>query len=145
MPVCRHCGPRISKFDKDRCPVCGELNPLDGVNSDTIEITRGIDITPEDYKDYKPKTRKIFLLLSCLAGWFGVQFFYLKYRRAGLIWLAASLVLVAGLSVAFYFITHIIAVAILIGFGIGLIPNAAYGLVIYRKPSFKDGDGNLLK
>ena len=50
MPTCRECHSRISKFDKDICPVCGAKNPLDGVTSDTIEITHEIDISNPEFQ-----------------------------------------------------------------------------------------------
>ena len=145
MPVCRHCGSRISKLDKDRCPVCGEINPLEGVNSDTIEVTSVLDISSSDELAFKPKTKKTFLLLSCLIGWLGLQFFYLKYRRAGLIWLAINLVILAGGFCAFFFGVHNLLLAILIPLLVLYAANIAFGLVIFKKPSFKDGDGNLLR
>ena len=145
MPVCRHCGSRISKLDKDRCPVCGEINPLEGVNSDTIEVTSVLDISSSDELAFKPKTKKMFLLLSCLIGWVGAQFFYLKYKRAGLIWLAINLVILAGGFCAFFFGVHSLLLAILIPLLVLYAANIAFGLVIFKKPSFKDGDGNLLR
>ena len=145
MPVCRHCGSRISKLDKDRCPVCGEINPLEGVNSDTIEVTSVLDISSSDELAFKPKTKKMFLLLSCLIGWVGAQFFYLKYKRAGLIWLAINLVILGGGFCAFFFGVHNLLLAILIPLLVLYAANIAFGLVIFKKPSFKDGDGNLLR
>ena len=145
MPVCRHCGSRISKLDKDRCPVCGELNPLEGVNSDTVEVTGVIDISPDDFSDYKPKTKKTFLLLSCLIGWTGAQFFYLKYLRAGLIWLAVNLLILAGGFCGFYFGAHNLLLAILIPLLVVYAANASFGVVIFKKPSFKDANNNLLR
>ena len=62
MPNCRHCGARIEKFHKDRCPICGELNPLDGVSSETIEITSQIQKSDIEYK--KLKINKIESLIS---------------------------------------------------------------------------------
>ena len=145
MPVCRHCGSRISKLDKDRCPVCGEINPLEGVNSDTVEVTSVLDISSSEELAFKPKTKKTFLLLSCLIGWLGLQFFYLKYRRAGLIWLAINLAILAGGFCAFFFGVHSLLLAILIPLLVLYAANIAFGLVIFKKPSFKDGDGNLLR
>ena len=145
MPVCRHCGSRISKLDKDRCPICGEINPLEGVSSDTVEVTGVIDISPEEYSDFKPKTKKAFLLLSCLIGWLGVQFFYLKYKRAGLIWLAVNLVILASGFCAFYFGVHSLLLAILIPLLVVYAANVAFGVVIFLKPSFKDANSNLLR
>ncbi len=146
MPVCRHCGSRISKLDKDRCPVCGELNPLEGVNSDTVEVTGVINISSsDDFSDFKPKTKKAFLLLSCLIGWLGVHFFYLKYKRAGFIWLAINLVILASGFCAFFFGVHSLLLAILVPALIVYAANISFGLVMFKKPSFKDGDGNLLR
>ena len=145
MPVCRHCKSRISKFDKDRCPICGELNPLEGVNSDTVEITSNINITPEDFKDFKPKKKKTFLLLSSLIGWSGIQFFYLKYPRAGLIWLVINLILLGGGFSAFYFGVHSLLLGLLIPLSVVYAANITFGIVIFLKPSFKDGNENLLR
>ena len=144
MPVCRHCGSRISKLDKDRCPICGEINPLEGVNSDTIEVTSVLDISSDELA-FKPKTKKMFLLLSCLVGWLGIQFFYLKYKRAGLIWLAINLAILGGGFCAFFFGVHNLLLAILIPLLVVYAANIVFGLVIFKKPSFKDGDGNLLR
>ena len=145
MPVCRHCGSRISKLDKDRCPICGEVNPLEGVNSDTVEVTSVIDIPSDGYLGFKPKTRKMFLLLSCLVGWLGIQFFYLKYKRAGLIWLAVNLVILAGGFCGFFFLVHSLLLAILIPLLVVYTANIVFGLIIFKKPSFKDADSNLLR
>ena len=145
MPICRHCGSRIEKFNKDRCPICGEINPLEGSSSDTVEVTGVIDISPNDYADFKPKTRKTFLLLSCLIGWLGAQFFYLKYKRAGFIWLAISLAILGGGFCAFFFGVHSLLLAILIPLLVVYTANIAFGLVIFKKPSFKDADSNLLR
>ena len=50
MPNCRNCGARLSKFDTDLCPVCGIKNPLEGISSETVEITSQIDLAlPEPF------------------------------------------------------------------------------------------------
>lgn len=145
MPVCRHCGSRISKLNKDRCPICGELQPLEGVNSDTVEVTSVINVSGEEFDGYKPKTRKMFLILSCLIGFLGIPFFYLKYKRAGLIWLCLNLVILIAGFCAFFFGVHNLLLAILIPLVVVYAASIVFGLVIYFKPSFKDADGNLLK
>ena len=40
MPNCRNCGARITKFDKDICPVCGQKNPLMGV-----DVVKSVEVT----------------------------------------------------------------------------------------------------
>ena len=50
MPYCKNCGSRITKFDNDICPICGAKNPLEGVTSDTVEITSELDIHDKENK-----------------------------------------------------------------------------------------------
>ena len=82
MPICRNCNSRISKFDKDRCPVCGTISPLKGVTSETVEVTSEIDLTSGEY-NFKPKDRNIVMLLFTLIGFTGAGFFYLKKNKFG--------------------------------------------------------------
>ena len=56
MPTCRNCGARLSKFDKDICPVCGTPDPLKGVTSETVEITSQVDLS-QDPQSPKLKIR----------------------------------------------------------------------------------------
>ena len=81
MPNCRNCGARISKFDKDICPVCGTKNPLDGVSSETVEITSQIDLNNfvEGQKVVCRRKKMLILFLAC--GFTASQFFYLKRKK----------------------------------------------------------------
>ena len=143
MPVCRYCGSRIGKFDKDRCPICGELNPLEGVTSDTVEITTEVGLSDE-FKDYNPKTKLKFFLLSALIGWLGIQFHYIRYFKAGLIWMAINLAILGGGFSAFYFGLHSLLLAILIPVLLVYASNISLGLAVLKKTSIKDANGNLL-
>ena len=72
MPICRNCGARIEKFNKDICPICGEKKPLEGVNSETVEITGQIDpnnkvLTKDGYKSIK-KIRTEDLVMTNSGG-----------------------------------------------------------------------------
>ncbi len=145
MPVCRYCGARIEKFNKDRCPVCGELEPLKGVTSDTVEITTEIDLTEELKKDYHPKTKKKFFLFSALLGWTGIQFHYLRYFKVGLIWMAINLAILAGGFCAFYFGLGNLLLGLLIPILLVYASNISLGVAVLKKTSIKDGNGNLLK
>ena len=145
MPVCRYCGARIEKFNKDRCPVCGELEPLKGVTSDTVEITTEIDLSEELKKDYHPKTKKKFFLFSALLGWTGLQFHYLRYFKVGLIWMAINLAILGGGFCAFYFGLGNLLLGLLIPILLVYASNISLGVAVLKKTSIKDGDGNLLK
>ena len=70
MPYCRNCRARITKFEKDICPVCGTRNPLDGANSDTVEITSQLDLGQKaNRKIYKAHFR-----LNTFIWWFSCPF-----------------------------------------------------------------------
>lgn len=145
MPVCRHCGSRITKFDTDRCPICGELNPLEGVNSDTIEITSEVDLSSADFSAFKPRKKTTTLLLSCLIGWLGSTFFYLGYKKFGLFWLLGNVLVIGGSFSAFFFGLNNLLLAILIPAVLAYLVNIIVGLYLYKNPTLKDSDGNLLK
>ena len=84
MPACRNCGARLTKFDKDVCPVCGTKNPLEGVTSDTVEMTSFINM--EQNKDFRVKKKSTMLFYSFVAGFTGLPFFYLHAIKKGIIY-----------------------------------------------------------
>lgn len=145
MPYCKKCHTRIDKFNKDRCPICGEVNPFDGISSDTIEITTNIDTSSIGELDYHPRTRKALLIFFCTLGIFGIPFFYMYRKLAGFIYAFINLALLAGLILIFALAVNLhIAIAIVIALAIIYSINALVGLYYYRKPNLKDGHGEFL-
>lgn len=142
MPVCKNCGSRIDKFNKDRCPICGYENPFNEDGVKTVEITSNID---EKLSDYNPKKKNTMLILFIVAGFFGIPFFYIKQIKSGLILLLINMVAIGLVSfiLAFYAKMPVYA-AILIGFGMMLLVNSIAGIVLYRTPNLKDGDGEFI-
>ena len=145
MPSCRNCGARLSKFDKDICPVCGTKNPLQGVSSETVEITSQVDLSGFEAGQKVVRRRKKMLLLACLLGFTGAAFFYLKRKGFALIWLFANLVVIAGLVCLFLFATRLpLVVAILIPIAISYVINAIVGVIYFYLPNLKDGEGEFV-
>lgn len=144
MPKCKYCGTRLTKFDKDICPVCGAKSPFGDEISETIDITSEIDINDPEFKDAFPRKRKIAFLLFVLLGWTGYPFFYLRKKKLFPIWGLINIAIIAGLSVAFSFITKMIPIGILIGFGIAIVANTFVGLYYLLFPDIKDGSGEFL-
>jgi len=145
MPTCRECHSRISKFDKDRCPVCGCLNPLDGGTSETIEITQNFDFINEN-KSYKPTRKLTLFLLFFFLGFTGAPFFYMKRKKLGLISLLCSLFCIGVAGSALAFATNI---GIVWGYVIPVVViyliNIVFGLILTFKDNVKDGNGEFLK
>lgn len=145
MPVCNNCGSRISKFDKDMCPICGALKPLEGVSSETIEITSEIKLGNHEFKNYQFTSRLITCLLFVFLGIFGAGFFYAKYKKAGLIWLIGNVVVIGGLGSILAFLTNM---GILWGYLVPLFVcyfiNIVAGLYFLLKSNLKDGNGEFM-
>lgn len=142
MPNCRNCGTRISRFDKDLCPVCGTKSPLEGVNSDTMEITAQVDISGIKEGQKVLRRRRQVLLLFTLLGFSGVGLFYLKYKFKGLVWLLFSLLLAASLFFIFYqLLLAGLLLSIFLTIGIVYFINISAGIFCYFIPNLKDGEG----
>ena len=146
MPFCKSCGSRISRFDKELCPICGTKKPLEGASSDTVEITTELDIHNKDSKKvYNGHFRLDTFLWFMLLGWTGAGFFYLNFKKRAIIWLIANLIVIGGLLALF---------GILIGFNNWIVyvaPFAAVyliniGVAIYYlcKRDVKDGNGEFI-
>lgn len=95
MPKCRNCGRTLRRFDSDICPYCGERDPFDK-NYQTKDMTSfvkpisGVDDLP------KSKKRSVAGLLCLFLGIFGAHFFYLGYKKNGLISILTTLILALG-------------------------------------------------
>ena len=145
MPNCRNCGARLTKFDSDMCPVCGIKNPLQGIDSETVEVTSQIDLSGMQEGQKVVRRRRTMTLLFFLLGFTGAQFFYIKKAIKGLIWCAANLAVIIGLFCIFYFAVQIhIALAIIIPFVIAYAVNAIVGAIYNFLPDLKDGEGEFI-
>lgn len=146
MPVCKHCGSRITRFDKDICPVCGEKAPLEGVSSETVEITSNFNLNEEEFKTFRPCTRFKVFLLFVLLGWTGAPIFYMRYKLQAVLWLLINLVLIGGVGAVLAFLTPL---GILWGFLSTAIAayfiNICVGIFSYLKRNLKDNRGEFLR
>ena len=147
MPYCRNCHARITKFEKDICPVCGTRNPLDGASSDTVEITSQIDVHAKETKQiYDPHFRITAFVLFTFLGWTGAGFFYLRFKKMGLIWLLSNLVLIGGLIGLFIFIISPVSwLAYAAPFAVAYLINIGVAIYYLVKKDIKDGNGEFIR
>ena len=147
MPYCRNCGARITKFEKDICPVCGTRNPLDGASSDTVEITSQLDLgAKENRKLYKAHFRLNTFIWFIFLGWTGAGFFYLAFKKRGIIWLLCNLVVLGGLIALFAlaltgaknWLSYAAPVSIV------YLVNIGVGIYYLCKKDIKDGNGEFI-
>ena len=145
MPSCRNCGARLSKFDKDLCPVCGQVHPFEGVNSETIDITSQIDISGFSEGQKVVRHRKTMLLFGLLIGFTGMMFFYLKKKKEAILWLSLNLVLLAGSFLLLFLLAGLnVGLSIAIAFSIVYVINIAITLYHFFKANLKDGEGEFV-
>lgn len=144
MPNCKNCGARISKFDKDICPVCGTKNPLEGVSSETVEITSQIDLNNfvEGQKVVCRRKKMLILFLAC--GFSAAQFFYLKRKKFAVLWLIINLVIMAAVYFLVSMFRSPLAVCIIVAVLSTYILNSIMGAIYYFLPDLKDGEGEFV-
>ena len=144
MPNCKNCGARISKFDKDICPVCGTKNPLQGVSSETVEITSQIDLHNfvEGQKVVCRRKKMLILFLAC--GFSAAQFFYLKRKKFAILWLIINLVIMAAVYFLISMFRSPLAVCIIVAVLSTYILNSIMGAIYYFLPDLKDGEGEFV-
>ena len=143
MPTCKKCGNRIEKFHKDRCPICGQVRPFEGFDSNaTVEITTEIDV---DNLDYKPRKKSTLLILFITLGFFGIPFFYIHQKKMGILYMLINVVGIALISFILAFYGHFeIFASVLIAIGALLLVNVGVGLFYYNTKNLQDGKGDFV-
>ena len=146
MPYCKSCGSRISKFDKDICPICGTKKPLEGASSDTVEITTELNVhKKENDLGYKAHYRITAFVLFAFLGWTGAGFFYLNFKKRGLIWLLVNLAFIGGLMGLFIaFIGPKNWITYVAPFAAAYLVNMGFSLYYLAKNDIKDGNGEFI-
>ena len=146
MPTCKYCRSRITRFDKDICPICGVKNPLEGVTSETVEITSNFNLNAEELKTFRPHTKLRTLLAFISLGWTGLPHFYLRYPLQGVLWLLINIAFLGGFFALFYFVTSVgLILSIVIPVIIVYALNISFGIFTFFKHNLKDGNGEFLR
>lgn len=144
MPRCKYCDELISRLDKDVCPFCGGLKPLEGVDNSTEDLTKAFSAIKED--DVVKHRKKITAcLLYIFLGIFGAGDFYLGFKRRGLIAILVSLVLIGGVGSVIFFTAWMSPLAYLVFyFALELVMILA-GLSYLFRHDLVDADGEFLR
>lgn len=141
MPICKNCGSRISKFDKDLCPICGEKHPIDPLQGDTLDVTSQIQLHPE--LEVKAKNRRTIFLLSLLLGFTGAQHFYLGYKLRGFVNIALYILILVGSFFGLNLFLNTLPVILLL-IAILFVINIAQAIYFISNHNYKDSNGELI-
>ena len=101
MAKCKYCHEVISRLDKEVCPFCGGIKPLEGTDTSTQDVTKVIDQL-EGSVQIKHKKRIVAALLAFVFGFLGAHYMYLGKFKKGLFTCLVSLVLIGGIGSLLY-------------------------------------------
>ena len=142
---CRHCGENISRLDKDICPFCGGLKPLEGASNETQDITKVLEEVKVEHEVSKPKIRLVAFFLEFFLGILGADSFYIgKWKRA-LIFIGISIVFITGGGFALFFTGIPNAWAFLIPMFVDMTGHIIFSLNYLFRHDIKDSKGVFLK
>jgi TM2 domain-containing membrane protein YozV len=144
MPQCKNCHREITKFDNDVCPYCGTPHPIDE-NYKTKDMTQFVDPVTGNYQLYKSKSKKTAALLAIFLGWTGANFFYLGYKKNGVIALLVSLLLIAGGGSLLFFLAKMGWLGYLTSFAIAWILYPGLAIRYLKSDTYKDANGEFLR
>lgn len=145
MAKCKYCNETISKLDKDICPFCGGLKPLEGVGDYTEDFTKAFDpIKQEAGLEVNFKKKKTAGILAICLGIFGAHFFYLKKNKYGFISLGVTLGLYIAMVLLYVLVLQSILFLILPYVAIEIF-YVILGIRYFTNSNIKDGDGEFLR
>lgn len=144
MAKCKYCHESITRLDRDVCPFCGGLKPLEGTDDSTQDITKVIGQV-EHAEDLKLHSKLVAALLAFFLGIFGANLFYLGKAKKALIVLAISLVFIGGLGSLIFFLAWSSPFAYLIFYFILEALMIAVGVGYLVKHNITDSNGAFLK
>jgi len=144
MPQCKNCHREITKFDNDVCPYCGTPHPIDE-NYKTKDMTQFVDPVTGNYQLYRSKSKKTTALLAIFLGWTGAHFFYLGFKKNGLIALLASCVLIGGGGTLLFFFSGWGWLGYLAAFLVAWIVYPPLAVRYIKSDTYKDANGEFLR
>lgn len=146
MPKCKNCHAQISRLDKEICPFCGTLKPLEGQNNQTEDFTKAFDPIKYNLSDVKRKSKVVAAILAITLGVFGAHMYYLNRKKYGFIILGVTFSLVALVGCLLFFTNAMPnALAFLIPYFVMEVLMIASGITILVRHDLTDGNGEFLK
>ena len=143
MAKCKYCGESINRLDKEICPFCGGIKPLEGIDDSTEDFTTALESINETSN--KPKSKIIAAILAFLLGIFGFHNYYLGKYKIGFITLGISLALIAGIGSILFFTCIKNVFGYLIPYFVMESLMIVVGISFILRHDIKDAKGEFLK
>lgn len=146
MPYCKNCHQKLTRLDKDICPYCGTPKPLEGISTETQDITTSFDPIQPEYKQVKAKSKVLTGILCIFFGILGVHGFYLQKFRLAFESILMSLLVIGGSFLVLYF-TKLLSweLALIVPASVCELFFLVMGIGYIVKSDIKDGRGEFLR
>lgn len=145
MAKCKYCHEVISRLDKEICPFCGGVRPLEGTDTSTQDVTKVINQLDHPVK-IKHHKRIIAAILAAIFGFLGAHHIYLGKYKKGLITLGVCLFLIAGIgSIIFFAVSWKSPFAYLIPYFATEVYSLFSAYIYLTKHNVQDSHGEFLE
>jgi TM2 domain-containing membrane protein YozV len=108
-------------------------------------MTQFVDPVTGNFQLYKSKSKKTAALLAIFLGWTGAHFFYLGYKKNGIIALIVSLAIIAGGGSLLFFAAKMGWLAYLLAFLAAWIVYPGLAIRYLKSDTYKDANGEFLR
>jgi len=144
MATCKNCHRTINRLDSDVCPYCGCENPIDSQYK-TMDFTSNLKQYGGADALYRSKKKAVYILLTFLLGYFGIHEFYILKPKKGIVEAVITVLFVAAVGTALFFLTPLKGFGFLAAFGGIWLFYVILGLFLLNKTSLKDGKEEFLR
>lgn len=144
MAKCKYCHEVISRLDKDVCPFCGGLKPLEGTDTSTQDVTKVIGQL-ENPVEIKHKNRYFAAAFAIFLGFLGAPYFYIGKWKKGLLFALISLAFIGGIGSILFFTALHSALAFILPYCFIEVIFVYIGVTFITKHNIQDSHGEFLE
>ena len=145
MAKCKYCHEVISRLDKEVCPFCGGIKPLEGTDTSTQDVTKVINQL-EHPVEIKHKKRLVAALFAFLFGFIGAPQFYLGKAKKGFLTAAICLSFICVVGVVLFFIIGWKSpLAFLAPYFAVELYSICFAYILLTRHNIQDSDGEFLE
>ena len=145
MAQCKYCHAALTRMDKEVCPFCGGIRPLDGTDTSTQDVTKIIGQL-ENPVEIKHKKRFVAVLLAVLFGFIGAPHFYLGKYKKGFLTACICLGFIGAIGLLLFFVIKMNNIwAFLIPYFVTEVYSLVTAYVYLTNHSIQDSHGEFLE
>ncbi len=143
MAKCKNCGSQIAE-NCTVCSTCGQINPIKTKKVKTTDMTMKFQQEKISVESYRPKRRKVVVVLFFLLGFTAAPYFYLRDMYRALVSLVSTFVIIGAAFLMGYFVFENLTISLIVGAIFLYSIHVGVGIYYLRHHEIKDGKGEFL-